>query len=35
MAATTTGFRGHIRHAVPLDHVRRLCAARGVLAPGN
>ena len=35
MAATTTGFRGHVRHAVPLDHVRRLCAARGVLAPGN
>jgi D-aminopeptidase len=30
-AETTTGFRGHVRHAVPLDLVRRLCAARGVL----
>ena len=35
MADTTTGFRGHVRPAVPLDRVRRLCAARGVLAPGN
>jgi D-aminopeptidase len=35
MAETTTGFRGHVRHAVPLDHLRRLCAARGVLPPGN
>jgi D-aminopeptidase len=33
MADTTTGFRGHVRPAVPLDRVRRLCAARGVLAP--
>jgi D-aminopeptidase len=24
MARTTTGFRGHTRHAVPLDQVRRL-----------
>jgi D-aminopeptidase len=31
MAETTTGFRGHTRPAVPLDHVRELCAARGVL----
>jgi D-aminopeptidase len=31
MAETTTGFRGHTRNAVPLDHVRELCAARGVL----
>jgi D-aminopeptidase len=30
-AETTVGFRGHVRHAVPLDRVRRLCAARGVL----
>jgi len=30
-AQTTAGFRGHVRHAVPLDLVRRLCAARGVL----
>jgi D-aminopeptidase len=30
-AQTTAGFRGHVRHAVPLDRVRRLCAARGVL----
>jgi D-aminopeptidase len=30
-AETTTGFRGHTRPAVPLDHVRELCAARGVL----
>ncbi len=35
MADTTTGFRDHVRPAVPLDRVRRLCAARGVLAPGN
>ncbi|HTU06949.1 MAG TPA: P1 family peptidase, partial [Trebonia sp.] len=37
MAETTTGFRGHTRPAVPLDHVRELCAARGVLrrAPGR
>jgi D-aminopeptidase len=35
MADTTTGFRGHVRPAVPLDRVRRLCAARGVLGPGN
>ena len=33
MAQTTTGFRGHVRRAVPLDHVRELCAARGVLPP--
>ena len=30
-AETTTGFRGHVRHAVPLDLLQRLCAARGVL----
>jgi len=24
MAVTTTGFQGHVRHAVPLDQVRRL-----------
>jgi D-aminopeptidase len=30
-AETTVGFGGHVRHAVPLDRVRRLCAARGVL----
>ena len=30
-AETTVGFRGHVRHAVPPDRVRRLCAARGVL----
>jgi D-aminopeptidase len=35
MAETTAGFRGHVRHAVPVDHLRRLCAARGVLPPGN
>jgi D-aminopeptidase len=35
MADTTTGFRGRVRPAAPLDRVRRLCAARGVLAPGN
>ena len=33
MADTTTWFRGHVRPAVPLDRVRRLCAARGVEAP--
>jgi D-aminopeptidase len=31
MASTVTGFRGHVRQAVPLDRVLRLCAARGVL----
>jgi D-aminopeptidase len=30
-AETMAGFRGHVRHAVPLEEVRRLCAARGVL----
>ena len=33
-AETTTGFRGHTRPAVPLDRVRQLCAARGVLQAG-
>jgi D-aminopeptidase len=31
MAGTVTGFRGHVRHAVPLDRVRHLCRAAGVL----
>ena len=31
-ADSMTGFRGHVRHAVPLDRVRQLCLARGVLA---
>jgi D-aminopeptidase len=30
-AETMAGFRGHVRHAVPLEEVRRLCAVRGVL----
>jgi len=30
-AETTAGFRGHVRHAVRLEEVRRRCAARGVL----
>jgi D-aminopeptidase len=30
-AETMAGFRGHVRHAVPLEQVRRLYAARGVL----
>ena len=30
MAVTTTGFRGHVRHAVPLDYVRAQLAARPV-----
>ncbi|HTS96945.1 MAG TPA: P1 family peptidase [Streptosporangiaceae bacterium] len=34
-AETTAGFRGHVRHAVPLDLVRRLCAARGVLGASD
>ena len=34
-AETTTGFRGHTRHAVRLDRVRQLCAARGVLPSGE
>jgi D-aminopeptidase len=32
---TVTGFRGHVRHAVPLDRVRELCRARGVLQTGH
>jgi D-aminopeptidase len=28
MAETTTGFRGHVKHAVPLDHVRELVRSR-------
>jgi D-aminopeptidase len=32
-ARTTSGYRGHVSHAVPLDRVRRLCGARGVLHP--
>jgi L-aminopeptidase/D-esterase-like protein len=35
IADTTAGFRGHVRPAVPVDRVRRLCAARTVLAAGN
>ena len=35
MAETTAGFQGHVRRAVPLDHVRELCAARGVLQRGE
>jgi D-aminopeptidase len=31
-AGDMTGFQGHVRHAVPLDRVRQLCLARGVLA---
>ena len=35
MADTVTGFRGHVRRAVPLDRVRQLCLARGVLRAGH
>ena len=35
MAQTVAGFRGHARQAVPLDRVRRLCQARGVLRTGD
>jgi D-aminopeptidase len=35
MAGTVAGFRGHIMHAVPLDRVRQLCLARGVLQAGH
>jgi D-aminopeptidase len=35
MAHTVAGFRGHARQAVPLDRVRRLCQARGVLRTGD
>ena len=34
-ARTVSGFRGHIKHAVPLDRVRELCRARGVLQTGH
>jgi D-aminopeptidase len=30
MAVTTRGFRGHVRHAVPLDYVRARLNARPV-----
>jgi D-aminopeptidase len=35
VADTVTGFRGHVKHAVPLDRVRELCRARGVLQTGH
>jgi D-aminopeptidase len=35
MAHTVAGFRGHVRHAVPLGRVVRLCSARGVLQAGH
>jgi D-aminopeptidase len=34
-AETVTGFQGHVKHAVPLDRVRELCRARGVLQAGH
>jgi D-aminopeptidase len=34
-ARTTSGFQGHVSHAVPVDRVRRLCEARGVLTTGH
>jgi D-aminopeptidase len=34
-ARTVTGFRGHVKQAVPLDRVRELCRARGVLQTGH
>ena len=34
-ADTVTGFRGHVKRAVPLDRVRELCQARGVLQTGH
>jgi D-aminopeptidase len=34
-ARTVSGFRGHVKHAVPLDRVRELCRARGVLQTGH
>jgi D-aminopeptidase len=30
MAVTTTGYRGHVRHAVPLDYVRELVGQRSI-----
>jgi D-aminopeptidase len=35
MAQTTAGFRAHVRPAVSVDRVRRLCAARGIPSPGH
>jgi D-aminopeptidase len=35
MAETVTGIQGRVRPAVPLDRVRQLCRARGVLQPGH
>lgn len=34
-AQTTSGFQGHVSRAVPVDLVRRLCEARGVLSTGH
>lgn len=34
-ARTISGFQGHVSHAVPIDRVRQLCGARGVLTPGH
>jgi D-aminopeptidase len=34
-AVTTTGYRGHVRRAVPLDHVRAALARAGRPAQGN
>jgi D-aminopeptidase len=34
-ARTVSGFRGHVKRAVPLDRVRELCRARGVLQSGH
>jgi D-aminopeptidase len=34
-AVTTTGYRGHVRRAVPLDHVRAVLARAGEPPTGN
>lgn len=33
MAETTVGYGGHVRYAVPLGYVARVCEARGVVIP--
>jgi D-aminopeptidase len=35
MARTTIGFRHHIKYAVPLHYVTRVCATRSVLSGGS
>lgn len=35
MAETTVGYAGHVRYAVPLGYVARVCEERGVVIPSS